>query len=248
MNFDLTTFVLEAVNFLVLLWLLQRFFYKPVLKVIDARQQQIKSQIEETNCQRSEAMQLKQQYEQRLDEWDKEKTNLRSSLHLELQAEREKQLIEIRTEIDKEKKISTAATERQMQDALRKCEQTALALAADFVTKLLQELVSPELEKKICEIFVRDLQKQTDAGMRLGNGNGDLASLVEVFTVYPLTPDEVATVETNVNGLAHRVCTYKYSCDSDLIAGIRVVIGGNILQANLRDAICFFRDAGKDGN
>ena len=37
MEFDWTTFALEALNFLVLVWLLKRFFYRPVLAVIEAR-------------------------------------------------------------------------------------------------------------------------------------------------------------------------------------------------------------------
>ena len=37
MQFDLTTFALEVLNFLVLVWLLKRFFYQPVLAVIEAR-------------------------------------------------------------------------------------------------------------------------------------------------------------------------------------------------------------------
>ena len=38
MQFDWTTFVLEVLNFLVLLWILKRFLYQPVLDVLDARQ------------------------------------------------------------------------------------------------------------------------------------------------------------------------------------------------------------------
>ena len=37
MDFDWTTFALEAVNFLILVWILKHFFYRPVLAVIEAR-------------------------------------------------------------------------------------------------------------------------------------------------------------------------------------------------------------------
>ena len=40
MGLDLTTFVLEIVNFLVLLWLLSHFLYRPVQAAIARRQQQ----------------------------------------------------------------------------------------------------------------------------------------------------------------------------------------------------------------
>ena len=40
MGLDTTTFVLEIVNFLILLWLLNRFLYRPVQAAIARRQQQ----------------------------------------------------------------------------------------------------------------------------------------------------------------------------------------------------------------
>ena len=39
MQLDLTSFLLELVNFAVLVWILHRFLYKPVLAAIDRRAQ-----------------------------------------------------------------------------------------------------------------------------------------------------------------------------------------------------------------
>lgn len=37
MDFDWTTFILEIINFLILIWILKHFLYRPVLKVISER-------------------------------------------------------------------------------------------------------------------------------------------------------------------------------------------------------------------
>ena len=44
MQFDWTTFILEMLNFLVLVWILQRLIYRPVLAMLDARQQRLKDE------------------------------------------------------------------------------------------------------------------------------------------------------------------------------------------------------------
>lgn len=248
MTFNLTTFVLEIVNFLVLLWLLQRFLYKPVLNAIAKRQQLIQSQIDEASSKQSEARQLRQQYEQRLEEWDKEKATLRSALRAELQDERDKQLVKIRAEIENEQKRAGALVERRLQDERRKCEQSALGLAADFTAKVLRDLASPELEKKICDVFLRDLHTQIGDGKHIGNGKGETPPVVEVFTVYPLITEKRSEIEKDLDNLVGSQCAYKYSRDPQLIAGIKVVIGGTILQANLQDAVTFFREMEKDGS
>ncbi|HEV2334269.1 MAG TPA: hypothetical protein VGS13_02110 [Stellaceae bacterium] len=44
MGFDWSTFALQTVNFAVLVWLLHRFLYQPVLRLIDARRAEIDQQ------------------------------------------------------------------------------------------------------------------------------------------------------------------------------------------------------------
>ena len=39
MSFDWWTFGLQVINFLVLVWLLQRFLYKPVRRIIEQRRE-----------------------------------------------------------------------------------------------------------------------------------------------------------------------------------------------------------------
>src|SRR5271169_6452619 len=41
MNFSWWTFALQAVNFLILIWLLRRFLFKPVSAIVARRQQEI---------------------------------------------------------------------------------------------------------------------------------------------------------------------------------------------------------------
>jgi F-type H+-transporting ATPase subunit b len=44
MHFDWATFALQTVNFVILVWLLHRFLYKPVLRMVDTRRGEIEAQ------------------------------------------------------------------------------------------------------------------------------------------------------------------------------------------------------------
>ena len=72
MEFDWTTFALEVLNFLVLVWLLKRFFYRPVLAMIEARRAENAKMIEDAQTLRREAQDLKSEYQARLAAVDKE--------------------------------------------------------------------------------------------------------------------------------------------------------------------------------
>ena len=67
MEFDWLTFGFEIVNFLVLVWLLHRLLYRPVLAMIQRRRDEIAAQARQAEARQAEAEQRKAEYERRLD-------------------------------------------------------------------------------------------------------------------------------------------------------------------------------------
>ena len=56
MHFDWSTLALQTVNFAILVWLLHRFLYKPVLRMIDARRAEVEKQYADAKTAEAEAM------------------------------------------------------------------------------------------------------------------------------------------------------------------------------------------------
>jgi F-type H+-transporting ATPase subunit b len=249
MGFDLTTFCFEILNFLVLIWLLQRFLYKPVLKVITERQESMEKQVADATCKLEEAERLKSQYENRLTQWDKEKTELMSSLRVELQAEREQQLSKVRQEVENERKKAQGLIDMQMQEEERRCEQSALDLAAQFAAKVLSQLTSPELERSICKLFLADLRATApDTAARVAADIGQKGNIISVSTAFPLDSDLRAKLETTLHEAMGVQGSYEYAEAPALLAGIKVTAGGTVLEASLKDAAMFFQAIGSNGN
>ena len=92
MELSWTTFLLEAINFLVLVWLLKRLFYAPVKRAIAARRAAVEKTLQDAETERREAEDLKAKYEGRLQEWEQEKERQREEFRKELGEERAKQL------------------------------------------------------------------------------------------------------------------------------------------------------------
>ena len=91
MEIDWTTFVLEVVNFLALVWILKRFLYRPVLEVLARRRAGVEQTLEVARQSEVRAAELKSQFENRLADWEREKAALRAGLEAELVAERTRQ-------------------------------------------------------------------------------------------------------------------------------------------------------------
>ncbi|MGA8050640.1 MAG: F0F1 ATP synthase subunit B, partial [Burkholderiales bacterium] len=86
MQIDTTSFILQLVNFAVLVWILHRFLYRPVLAAIDRRRAAIDKSMSDAKSVREEADRLRSQFEGRLADWERERVKGRSALEAELAA------------------------------------------------------------------------------------------------------------------------------------------------------------------
>jgi len=129
---DWSTFILEIINFLILVWLLKRFFYKPVLNVINRRREEIQKKISEAEGVKHEAESLKSDYENRLADWENEKATARTTLHKEIGAQRKKMLEELHAAIEQEREKERVLNQRKIENELHKNEKLALEQALAF--------------------------------------------------------------------------------------------------------------------
>jgi F-type H+-transporting ATPase subunit b len=135
-----TTFILELVNFVVLIWILNRFLYRPVMNVIAQRKAAIQKTLLEAETARSGAQALQSQYENRLTEWQQEREKARAQLRDEIRAERNRLLEDLRVELDQEREKAAAVEQRRLKDFAQQAEATAIALGGTFVSRLLSRL------------------------------------------------------------------------------------------------------------
>ena len=137
MELNWSTFVLEIINFLVLIWILKRFIYKPVLNVITQRRLAIENQSTEAQRLHEEASSLKEQYQSRLGDWEQERQHARDVLNQELEVERARQMEALQATLAHEHEKTKAAEERRRIETVREIEHQALGQGAEFATRLL---------------------------------------------------------------------------------------------------------------
>lgn len=250
MQFDWTTFILEILNFLVLIWILQRLIYRPVLAMLDARQQRLKDETEhaERLCREAEA--LRRQYESNLADWERQQETGRRRLEEELAQLRDSALENLKqTLADEEAKL------RARNQALTASRESALvreAAGAAYgqTAAMLKRLASPQLTNSIVEIFLEDLAslpESEQAALRKAAAMLIAASAVEVLSAHPLDEAARATLSRALAAAAGQSLQMTFNEDPNLIAGLRAVVGECQLHANLADELDFFRRQANHG-
>ena len=238
MELSWSTFVLEIVNFLVLVWILKRFLYKPVLEVIARRRAGIEKTRADAAALHADAEKLQEQYEGRLTDWKKERQQARETLARELEAERARKIEELQIELTQEReKASFAETSRQA-DALRKVEEIALEQAAKFATRLLEQTAGADTEARLVELVITELsQLPSERITAMRNSYGQPLEAIVVVSAFALAEEQRRRLEQALLPLTVQKIPLRFEQDNNLLAGVRITVGAWVLGANLKDEL-----------
>ena len=238
MELNWSTFLLEIFNFLVLVWILKRFLYQPVLDVIARRRAKIEDQLAEARQLHADSDALKQQYENRLSDWEQERQIALDKLQDELEDTRQQQLQKLKSEIAREEEKTQVIRSRQNKQAILEIEQQALQQAAQFASRLLAEVSGPELETRLFDLLLAELAAlSAEQVNELSNKWREPPERILVSSAYPLPEDRRHRLEDILSKVAGLPSAVHYEQDTALIAGLNITIGAWVLQLNVRDEL-----------
>ncbi|MEJ2576063.1 MAG: F0F1 ATP synthase subunit delta [Gammaproteobacteria bacterium] len=246
MDLNWTTIVLEIVNFLVLVWILKRFLYQPVLRVIEERRRRVEASLAEARQREQQAEQLRSQYENRVAEWQQERQAAREALQQELQQQRAQALEALETSLEDARQKAQVREHRRWQELTDSAERNGLEQGARFASRLLEQLAGPELEARIVALTSKDLaglpEEQRAALRRAAQAAGNQ---VQVETAHPLNPRQRDSVEHAVRSVLGEDLSCRYRETPALIAGLRLSVGDWWVGLDLRDELKGFVDTAR---
>lgn len=242
MEFNLSTFILEIINFLVLVWILQRLFYKPLLETIAKRKQHIEQSLAEAQSTKQTAEQQRELYENRQKLWEQEKQEAIKTFHQQMDVERSVQLEKLQQELTQERQKHKVTLDRQQQEFQQYAQQLALKNGARFAGLLLQHTASPELEARLIQLLLEQLITLPES-LVLPQAE---TITIQISTAYLINDVLRQQLETRFIQLINLPLIFQYQQDTALIAGVRIDIGAWVLQANLQQELKGFAELAND--
>lgn len=241
MNLDWTTFVLEIINFLILVWILKRFLYQPILGVVAKRRADIDKSLSDALQIRNEADELKSKNEQYLTEWEAKKEAAQAQLNTELASIRESKLAELEIRINEEAERRRVLAERNRHEFERLMEEKGIAQGVTFTSKLLSRLASPELENRLYIVLMEDLQglRQQDKHV-IAVAAEEPGLQIKIQSTFSLDASKRGELTRSLHEVTGKTLPVVFNTNPELISGFQIDIGSWILHANLRDELKSF--------
>ena len=157
MLIDWFTVGAQALNFIVLVWLMKHFFYKPVLDAIDAREQRIATELADADKKKADAQIDRDKLRHKNETFDQERTALLAKATTETETERQRLLDEARQAADTlsaTRQQTMASDAKQLDQTLR---QRAQAEVFAVARQALTDLATVDLEASACDVFITRL-------------------------------------------------------------------------------------------
>ena len=159
MLIDWFTVVAQAVNFIILVWLLKRFLYKPILDAIDAREKRIAAELADADAKKAEALRERDAFLRKNEAFEGQRAALLSAAEAEADAERGRLLDEARRAADAlsvKRQQSLRSDARDLSRAIGERTQNEVFAIA---RKALMDLATTTLEERMGDVFVRRLRE-----------------------------------------------------------------------------------------
>ena len=227
MLIDWFTVIAQIVNFLILVWLLKRFLYKPVLDAIDAREKRIATELADADAKRAEAEKERTDYEEKSKEFDTQRSALMGKATEEAKTERSRLVDQATKDVDA---LRTSQADALRGDQIRMgSEITLLAEKEVFeiTRKTLADLATVSLEERIGEVFtrrLRELDLKTKELLGTALRNSPQSTLVS--SAFDLPAVQKAAIQNAFNETFSADIKISFASSQDAICGIELTAGG----------------------
>ena len=236
MLIDWFTVGAQALNFLILVWLLKRFLYKPILHAIDEREKRIATELANADKKKAEAQKERDEFKHKNEEIDQQRAALLSKATDEAKAERQRLLDEARkaaAALSSKRQETLRNEEHNLHQAIsRRTQQEVFAIAR----KVLTDLATTSLEERMGEVFtrrLREMDSQAKAGLDEALKTASEPALVR--SAFALPVEQRAAIQNALNETFSAEIRVRFETAPDLISGIELTTNGQKVAWSIAD-------------
>jgi F-type H+-transporting ATPase subunit b len=233
---DWFTIVAQALNFLILVWLMKRFLYKPVLNAIDEREKRIATELANADAKKAEAQKEHDEFQRKNTEFDQQRATLLAKATGEAQAERQRLLDEARkaaVDLSSKRQEALRTEEQNLHQAIRRrTQQEVFAIAR----KALTDLATVSLEERLGEVFTRRLREMNG---KLKQGLAEALKTASdpavVRSAFDLPAEQRAAIQNALNETFSAEVRVRFETAPDLVSGIELTTNGQKVGWSIAD-------------
>jgi F-type H+-transporting ATPase subunit b len=217
----------QALNFLILVWLLKRYLYRPVLAAIDAREKAIAKKLAEAAARETQAQVAAEELRKRNEALDRERESLMRKATDEGVVERQRLIESARRDSQLLRSKLTLALDAERAELGRQLSLQTQAEVFAVARKALSDLAGASLEDRMIEVFIERLGRAATSVGPAGASHPPLPARVAlVRSAFEPAPAQRAKIETAIREHLGPNIALNFETSPDLVCGIELAVDG----------------------
>ncbi len=229
MLIDWFTVGAQALNFLILVWLMKRFLYQPILHAIDTRERTIAAELADAEAKRNQAKMERDEFQKKNMEFDPKRTALLTEATDEANAERRRLLDEARkavVAVNAKRREAMRVDARNLNQAIaRRTQDEVFAIAR----MALRDLATTSLEERMSEVFTRRLRAMDERAKEALGAALRAADPAVVRCAFDVPAEQRATIQNALNETFSANIRLRFETAPDVVSGIELTVNGQKL-------------------
>jgi len=228
MLIDWFTVAAQTLNFLILVWLMKRYLYQPILRAIDAREKRIAAELADADAKKAEARSERDEYEKKNEDFNQQRASLFRQATDDAKAEQQRILDEARQSADdlatKRRDALTREYLSLNEEITRRTREEVFSIAR----KTLVDLAGVSLENRISEVFVQRL-RELDSAMK-ANFAKELESQAGpmfVRSTFELSTEQRGAIQKVLNETFSAAVKINFETAPEVLSGIELTSNGH---------------------
>ncbi|EKD35156.1 MAG: hypothetical protein ACD_75C02029G0002 [uncultured bacterium] len=236
MLIDWFTVIAQVVNFLILVWLMKRFLYTPILNAIDAREQRIAASLAKAMARQGEAQRQQDEYREKNEEFERQRIALLRSAELEARKELQRLLKEAHKaheELWSRQQETLQSDFQNLKDEIRRRVRVEVFAIA---RKTLTDLAAESLEERMVEAFIRHCRALGEVERReLRTVFDTPAGPAQVRSTFPMPAALQQDLESAIREIFACTDQLHFETSPDLVSGIALSVSGHEIAWSIAD-------------
>jgi len=227
MLIDWFTVGAQIVNFVILVWLMKHFLYKPILNAIDAREKRIASELADANAKKAEAEKERADFENKNKVFDDQRSALLSKATGDAKAEGAQLLDKARKDADNLRDTQAAALQNDHAKMGSQITRMATEEVFGIARKALSDLATVSLEERMGEVFTRRVHQMNGKDKELLAAALKTSSEPAVVrSAFAMPAEQQAAIQNALNETFSAVVRIRFETTKEAICGIELSANG----------------------
>lgn len=236
MTIDWFTFTAQILNFLLLVWLLKRFLYGPIINAMEQREARIAARLTSAQGAKVEATALQDEYHKKIADLATTREEIMAAAGQEVDSWRKNHLTTAKAAVETAREQWQHSLVREKQTLLRQLQLDVMQHATDLSRHVLEQLADERLQSRLVERLVTLLASDTTESLQFREFIGKERSIL-VESSHELNEPDRKKIAAAIAEMASLEVGPDFRVNPQLVCGIELRVPSCKLAWSIRDSL-----------